>query len=327
MGAMNLSEVSRLTEAQARELFERVRWPNGPFCPHCKSTKWIKLCGKAHRDGLYKCHGEDCGKQFTATVNTILEDTHLPIRTWLMAFAILCSAKKGISALQLQRQLGIGSYRSAWHLCHRIRHAMGKEPLRGLLLGANGGDVAVDEAYIGGRPRKPTGAPIPGDRTRRRVGRATPKQPVVALIERGGRARAQVVADVTAATLKDVIRKNVDRSARIMTDEFRSYQGIGKEFAGGHVTVDHSKNEYARDGLGTNEAEAFFALLKRGIVGSFHHVSKHHLQKYVDEFSYRWDHRKISDSARTADAIRASEGKRLMLKEPVEKEKVSFWDL
>jgi transposase-like protein len=314
---MNLSEISRLTEDQAREYFERIRWPHGPVCPHCGSVKSIKIEGKSARPGLYKCHGDDCQMQFTATVNTILEDTHLPIRTWLMAFAILCSAKKGISALQLQRQLGIKSYRSAWHLCHRIRHAMGKEPLKGLLLGAGGGDVAVDETYVGGKPRKFTGRHIQG--------RGTKKTPVVALIERGGGACAQVAPDVTAATLKQAIRENVDKSARIMTDELRSYRGIGKEFAGGHVTVDHSRGEYSRDGLGTNEAESYFALLKRGITGSFHHVSKHHLPKYLDEFSYRWDRRKMSDGERTADAIKAVEGKRLMLKEPVRK--LTFWEM
>ena len=138
---------------------------------------------------------------------------------------------------------------------------MGKEPMKGLLLGAGGGDVAVDESYIGGKPRKFTG--------RHLAGRGTKKIPVVALVERGGRARAQVVADVTAPTLKKAIRENVDKSARIMTDQLRSYRGIGKEFAGGHVAVDHSAGEYSRDGLGTNEAEAFFALLKRGITGRF----------------------------------------------------------
>lgn len=196
---------------------------------------------------------------------------------------------------------------------------MGKEPLKGLLLGAGGQDVAVDESYVGGKPRKFTGRHIQG--------RGTKKTPVVALIERGGGARAQVVADVTAATLKKVIRDHVDKSARIMTDELRSYHGIGKEFAGGHVTVNHAAGEYARADVTTNEVEAFFALLKRGITGSFHHVSKQHLQKYVDEFSYRWDRRKISDGERTDDAIRASEGKRLMLKEPVEKPRFGFWDL
>lgn len=193
---MNLSRVSKLTEDQARDTFERIRWPNGPVCPHCQSTNAIKLEGKTVRDGLYKCHGEACEKQFTATVDTILEDSHLPIRTWLMAFAILCSSKKGVSALQLQRQLGLGSYRSAWHLCHRIRHAMGKEPMAGLLAG----EVEVDETYVGGKARnrsKGRGKNYPTGR-----GRGTNKPAVVALVERGGRARAYKIGSVRANELK-----------------------------------------------------------------------------------------------------------------------------
>src|SRR5712691_9329087 len=146
---LTLTDVSKLTEDQARETLERIRWPEGPVCAHCGGVdKITRFEGKAHRVGVFKCN--DCGEQFTVTVGTVMEQSHLPIRTWLMAFAILCSAKKGVSALQLQRQLGLGSYRSAWHLCHRIRHAMSQEPLKGLLKGT----VEVDEAYIGGKPRK-----------------------------------------------------------------------------------------------------------------------------------------------------------------------------
>src|ERR1700693_2901551 len=148
-----LNELSKLSEDQAREKFEQIRWPNGPICPHCGSTNVVRLQGKAHRPGLFRCRDND--EQFTATVNTILEDSHLPIRTWLMAFALLCSAKKGVSALQLQRQLNLGSYRTGRHLCHRIRHAMSQEPLSGLLKGT----VEVDETYVGGKPRKEHGAP------------------------------------------------------------------------------------------------------------------------------------------------------------------------
>lgn len=309
---MNLSDISGLSEDQAREYFEQIRWPDGPACPHCNSTKWIKLQGKAVRPGLYKCHGGDCGKQFTATVNTILEDSHLPIRTWMMAFALLCSAKKGISALQLQRELGLGSYRSAWHLCHRIRHAMAKEPMAGLL-GSNGGTVEVDETYVGGKKRKtPFGR---GPDGRLKGGRGTDKPAVVALVERNGRARAFTVPRVDSKNLKDAIRQNVDKSATIMTDEFRPYAGIGKEFAGGHRTVHHGIGEYAKpDGTSSNTVEGYFALLKRGITGSFHHVSKRHLDRYCDEFSFRWNHRKASDSERTVEAIKGVEGKRLTYK-------------
>jgi transposase-like protein len=328
---MNLSDVSKLTEEQARERFEQIRWPNGPVCPHCGSVEATKLAWKAkrqkpdtelkgkrrpHREGLYRCVG--CEEQFSATVKTILEDSHLPIRTWLMAFAILCSAKKGISALQLQRQLGLGSYRTAWHLCHRIRHAMDREPLKGLL-GVGGGTVEADETYVGGKPRKPVGRKVPGVRRRGLVGRGTLKQPVVALVERGGRVRARTIPDVTAETLKAAVRTHVDPSARLMTDELRSYVGLHKEFAGGHHVVNHSAGEYARGDASVNEAEAFFALLKRGVMGSFHHISKQHMNRYLNEFSFRWDLRKVSDGERTVEAIRASEGKRLMYREPITK--------
>jgi len=299
--SLTLTAVSKLTEVQARATFERIRWPDGPVCPHCGSVEATKLEGQAHRAGLYKCRG--CTEQFTATVNTILEDSHLPIRTWLMAFAVLCSAKKGVSALQLQRQLDLGSYRTAWHLCHRIRHAMSKEPLAGLLKGT----VEVDETYVGGKPRKGTG--------KHKKGRGTKKTPVVALVERGGRVRAHKISGV-GNNLKEAIRQNVDRSSRIMTDELMAYRGIGKEFAG-HDVVKHSDGEYVRDDASTNTVESYFALLKRGIVGSFHHVSKQHLNRYCDEFSFRWNHRQISDSERTVEAIKSSEGKRLRYRDPI----------
>ncbi len=302
---MNLSQVSKLTETEAREMLERIRWPNGPVCAYCGCFGNIaKVKGTKHRTGLYRC--DDCGQQFTVTVNTVMHDTHLPIRTWLMAFSILCSAKKGVSALQLQRQLGLGSYRTAWHLCHRIRHAMKQEPLKGLLAGA----VEVDETYVGGKPRKFSGQKV-------RWGRGTKKVPVMALVERDGRVRAHVVPNVTGKILKSAIRDMVDSNATIYTDEFAAYKSIGKEFAGGHKIVRHSRGEYKRGDASTNQAEAFFALLKRGITGSFHSVSKKHLNKYCDEFAFRWSLRKIDDSDRTVRAILAANGKRLTYKTPV----------
>lgn len=305
--SLTLSSVSKLTEDEARGAFERIRWPNGPICPHCGSDKATKLQGKVHRAGLYKC--QSCAQQYTATVNTILEDSHLPIRTWLMAFAILCSAKKGVSALQLQRQLGLGSYKTAWHLCHRIRHAMSKEPLAGLL-GEGGGIVEADECYVGGKPRKGA-APSKGGRSTQR------KTPVVALVQRDGHARSFVAKDAKAKTLRQIVGENVDRSATLMTDEWRPYIGVGKEFAR-HERVSHGTGEYARrDGSHVNTAESYFALLQRGIIGSFHHVSPHHLGRYCDEFSFRWNHRQIGDSERTFEAIRGAEGRRLLYKQPI----------
>lgn len=303
---MNLSEISKLSENEARELLERIRWPNGPVCPHCGSMEGhTKFQGEKHRDGVYKCNA-GCGKQFTVTVNSVMEGSHLGIRIWLMAFSIMCSSKKGVSALQLQRQLGLGSYRSAWHLAHRVRHAMAQEPLSGLLKG----HVEVDETYVGGKPR-------PGNNEERKKGRGTKKTPVMVLVERDGRARAHVIERVNAKTLKGAIRENVDRESMILTDEWAAYRGIGKEFRWGHFTVNHGKGEYYRGGAHTNTAESYFALLKRGVTGSFHHVSKKHLNRYCDEFSFRWNYRKSDDAARTVAAIEGAAGRRLMYKTPV----------
>jgi transposase-like protein len=197
---------------------------------------------------------------------------------------------------------------------------MKQEPLKGLLQG----DVMVDETYVGGVPRKygrKDGRRKVSLPNTPRVGRGTAKTPVMALVERDGRVRAHVVPNVTARVLKKSIRELVDPSATIMTDDYTSYRGIGRDFAGGHLTVNHSGGEYVRTVKGkkvtTNEAEAFFALLKRGITGSFHSVSKKHLNRYCDEFSFRWSLRKLEDADRTFRAIVASEGKRLIYKTPV----------
>lgn len=312
---MNLSDLSKLNETEAREMLESIRWPNGPVCAHCGCMENIKKIKSEKRPGLYRCG--DCKSQFTVKVNTVMHDSHLPTRLWLMAFSIMNSAKKGVSALQLQRQLGIGSYKCAWHLCHRIRHAMRQEPLKGLLEGT----VMVDETYVGGKPRKFYKNKRPRSNMPLKVGRGTKKIPVVALVEKDGRVRAHVVPNVTAKVLHASIKEMVAKSATIMTDEFSPYRGIGKHFDGGHLTVNHGKQEYVRyvEGkkVSTNEAEAFFALLKRGITGSFHSVSKKHLDKYCDEFAFRWSLRKTTDGDRTFRAIVAGEGKRLTYKVPV----------
>lgn len=310
---LTLATVSAFSEEEARETLERIRWPNGPICPHCGSseniTKFRPITERPEsakhqqaRSGVWKCN--TCGGQFTVTVNTVMESTHVPLRLWLMAFTIMCSAKKGISALQMKRQLGIGSYQTAWFLCHRIREAKKREPLAGLLKGT----VEVDETYVGGKPRKEAGAPKP------KRGRGTKKTPVVVLVERDGRARARKIGRVDGKTLKAAIRENVERSAAIMTDEWAAYRGIGGEYEGGHKFVTHSAGEYVRGDAHTNTAESYFALLKRGVIGSFHHVSKQHLDRYCDEFSFRWDHRRMADSERTEIAIRQAESKRLTYK-------------
>jgi len=294
---MNTSELSRLTEEQARMMLEGIRWPNGPVCHECGSLNVVAINGKTARPGLKRCR--DCRKQFTVTVGTIFESSHIPLRNWVYAFGRMCASKKGISALQLQRELDI-TYKTAWFMCHRIRYAMQDTTIVGTKLT---GTVEVDETYVGGKPR------YKGQSKR---GRGTKKTPVLALIERKGNARTHVVCDVTSNTLKGSIRKHIDSSARIMTDDNSSYNGIGVEFDGGHEAVKHSAKEYARkDGANINTAESYFAIMKRGIYGTFHHVSTRHLPRYCDEFDFRWNHRKIDDGERTVAALAMTEGKRL----------------
>jgi transposase-like protein len=229
--------------------------------------------------------------------------SHITLRQWVQAFHAMCASKKGVSALQLQRNLGLKSYQAAWHLAHRVRFAMRVMPLRAVLKGT----VEVDETYIGGKTRH-------GKR-----GRGSERKTlVVALVERGGRMRTKVVERVSAKALKGAIRENVKKSAAIMTDEFQSYRGLGREFTGGHETVNHGERQYVRGDVHVNTAESFFALLKRGVRGTFHHVSKQHLHRYCDEFGFRWDHRSVTDGERTVAAIRQAGGKRLLYRERAE---------
>jgi transposase-like protein len=300
-------DVGRLTEDEARAILEGIRWPAGIACPHCGSVKVTRLHGKAEsstRDGVLQCN--DCRGQFSVTLGTVMQGSHITLRQWIQAFYSMCSHKKGVSALQLQRNLGLHSYQSAWHLAHRIRLAMREDPLASKLQGT----VEVDETYVGGKPRKGQ-RNEDGTRVINKRGRGTRKVPVVALIERDGRVRTQVMEHVNAGNLKAAIRENVNPKAAIQTDDLNLYEGIGPEFEGGHQTVNHSKGEYARGEVNTNSAESFFALLKRGVHGTFHHVSKTHLHRYCDEFSFRWDGRKVTDGERAVLAIQGAEGKRL----------------
>jgi transposase-like protein len=289
-------DVGRLTEDQARKMLEDIRWPKGPVCPHCGNKNVTRINGKAEkvRDGLIQC--KQCRKQFTVTLGTIMQGSHITLRQWLQAFHSMSSHKKGVSALQLQRNLGLHSYNSAWHLAHRIRFAMQTDPVASALKGV----VEVDETYIGGKTKG-------GKRGRG----AERKTPVVALVERGGKAHSRPIERVNAKTLKGAIREMVDRDSTIMTDEWESYTGIGKEFKGGHRIIKHRQGEYSKEGISTNTAESFFALLKRGVHGTFHHVSKTHLRRYCDEFSFRWNQRKVSDGNRATEAIKGIVGKSL----------------
>jgi len=307
-------DVSRLTEQEARKILEDLRWPDGIKCTHCGSNNVTRLKSnpeKTTRDGVIQCNA--CRQQFSVTHGTVMEDSHITLRQWIQAFHFMSSSKKGISALQLKRELGLHSYQSAWHLAHRIREAMSNQPLSGLLKGV----IEVDETYIGGKPKKG------GDEGPNKRGRGTKKAPVLAMVERKGKVISRPIENVTAKTLKSAIREVVDKESTIMTDEWPCYQGIGKEFKGGHKTVNHGTGEYVNGDAYTNNAESYFALLKRGVHGTFHHISKKHLSRYCNEFSFRWDNRKVNDGERTVEAVKGMQGKRLMLRDLVGKSKVT----
>lgn len=306
---LNLIKLARdySDEDKARELLEELRWPNGPVCPHCKATKVYRLKPSETskvRKGLCKC--AKCRKQFTVTVGTVFEDSHIPISKWLQAVFLLCSSKKAISAHQLHRMLGT-TYKTAWFMAHRIRYAMGNNPDEKPFTGT----VEIDETYVGGKPRKGEGVQGRG---------TTSKTPVVALVKRDGSVRTKVVANVTQKNLGEFVAKNIAKGTIVNTDCFPTYKpvlwDITKYGTGGdHRVINHSKH-YAKphlDGSVThvNTCESFFSLLKRGVYGAFHHVSEDHLHRYCDEFSFRWNNRKVTDGQRTANALQAIEGKRL----------------
>lgn len=305
---LNLDQIMAhfATDEAARAFLEGVRWPNGPVCPHCGNADRAAIYDIAEnaasevRAGLRECKA--CGEQFTVTVGTIFESSHIPLRKWLVAWYMLCSSKKGISALQMQRMLGIGSYRTAWSMMHRIRYAL-RDPVFADKLGVGGGTVEADETYVGGKVRG-MGRAYKGNKT-----------PVVALVERGGRVRSRTVGKVTGETLKKVLTERVDPSAHLMTDELPAYRKPGKHFAS-HQSVNHSAGEYARGKAHTNTVEGYFSLLKRGVVGTFHHVSEQHLDLYLSEFDFRYTHRDDTDGARTVAGLKKVEGKRLMLRRP-----------
>lgn len=303
---LNLSALAKhfSDEDAARELLEQMRWNGQPACPHCGGADPYKLTpkpGSKTRKGLYKCRA--CRKQFSVTVGTVFEDSHIPLSKWLLAIHLLASSKKGMSAHQLHRNLGI-SYKAAWFMAHRLRYAMASGPLSELM----DGTVEVDETYVGGKrkgghPGRPSGD--------------SHKTPVVALVERGtGRVKAAPMQRVTADNLGTVLRQNVKPGAKVMTDEYKAYIGATSGYE--HDTVTHYDGEYVRGAAHTNTVEGFFSLLKRGVNGVYHHVSRGHLGRYCDEFAFRYENRKVSDGTRADRLVKGAEGKRLTYEQPAQ---------
>ncbi len=318
---INLASLSKLftDEDAARAFLEAKLWKNGRNCGHCGCKETYPLTARPGskspvRPGVYKCRA--CKKQFTVRIGTIFEESKLPLSKWLMAIHLMTSSKKGVSSHQIARELDI-TQKSAWFLNMRIREAMRQDGPAAMFQGI----VEADETYVGGAPRKGTNRGKVTPAGRRIVGRGTEKAPVVVLVERGGRAFCKPLDRITAENLRDTLCGNISADATLMTDQLLAYRKVGREFAAHHA-VKHNEGQYAKvlpSGIvaHTNTAESFFALVKRGHYGIFHQLSKKHLHRYCDEFSFRWDYRQVSDGERMIAAIEGAEGKRLMYRQPV----------
>ena len=287
-------------EDKARKYLEQLRWPSGSVCLHCGSIgNHYRLDGESHRKGLLKC--VDCRVQFTVTVGTVFERSKIKLHLWLQAVHLVCASKNGMSSMELHRLLGI-TQKSAWFMLHRIREAM--KPESGGLLGSGGGTVEADETYWGNTKRSKAAQGYKGR------GYAH-KEKIVSLVERGGKVRSFHVQAVTSKTLKPLLLSQVAKDANLMTDEAYMYKVVGKEFAS-HGVVTHSASEYVRGKAHTNTIEGFFSRLKRGLIGTYHHVGAQHLGRYATEFDFRYNTRKGTDAERAAILIGGIGGKRLM---------------
>jgi transposase-like protein len=274
--------------------------PSGPICPHCGCIDNItELKGKSTRPGVRKCN--DCRKPFTVTVGTVFERSKVPLNKWVLATHLMAASKKGISAHQLHRTIGV-TYKTAWFMFHRIREAMrSDEPTD---FGSGGGVVEVDETFIGQKYKKPEGA----------RGYAH-KNAVLTLIDRAsGQSKSFVVDDVKASTLLPILRENIAKEAIVYTDEAKQYGSLGSDFAD-HDFTTHSKGQYVRGNVHTNTAEGYFSIFKRGMKGVYQHCGKQHLHRYAAEFEFRYNNRisnGVNDAMRAVAILKGIAGKRLM---------------
>ena len=317
-------------EAAAFRHLETLLWPDGPVCPHCgtvdnagrlagvRSKPSKKNPDGALRHGLWKCYARECRKQFTVKVGTVFEDAHLPLHKMLQAVHLLCSSKKGFSSHQLSRILEC-DYKTAWFLAHRIREAMRDGVLAPM--GGNGQIIEADETFIG----RVTGVPYSRGTAHKNV--------VLTLVERGGSARSFHIESTSIADIAPIVRQNVRRESRFMTDEARHYMEMGREFKGGHGAVNHAKDEYVRYEqpitgepelmISTNTVEGFYSIFKRGMKGIYQHCSEKHLHRYLAEFDFRYSNRVrlgVDDQDRAAKALQGIVGKRLTYRDPAERQ-------
>lgn len=286
----NLLDVAKYfpTEESCREYLERIRWNGKPVCVHCGYSEKIY---RLQNGKLYKCGNPKCYKPFSIKMGTIFEDSALPLMKWFHAIFVVSAHKKGISSYQLARDIGV-TQKTAWHMNHRIRHMMKSKSFTKPL----DGTIECDETYVGGKQKG-------GKRGRG----SENKTAVFGMVARGGEVRSMPVKNVKGKTLKGIIKANVAQGSTVMTDEWQSYNGLSNDFK--HERIGHLKKEYVRDGVHTQNIENFWSLLKRGILGIYHHVSPEHLHRYVDEFQYRYNSRKMEDAQRFSSALGRCEGR------------------
>jgi transposase-like protein len=292
-------------EAKAVAFLEKQRWGDTPCCPLCGDLNVYRMMSGEQRNKDFRWRCKGCKRMYSVRTKSVLEETRLPLRVWVYAIWKAASSKKGYSALQLSREMEI-THKSALFVLRRLRHGLEEqEPVKLT------GTVEVDEVYIGGRPRyRRTGI----------TGRGTEKTPVLGMVQRGGDVRFQMMERLTMDRIASVLAVNADQTCRLITDEFGIYKTPGKYFAGGHETVKHSADEYVRPGtdIHSNTIEGVFSLLQRGVMGTFHSVSRKHLPNYLNEFQFRWNTRKLDDGERITRVVKSLVGKRLQYRESVE---------
>lgn len=303
MTPVELSDPIYHDEDAARQHLEATRWPNGPQCPWCKETKTVDaLGGPSMGPGWYYCTA--CQDKFTVRVGAVYERSHIPLHKWLLAFRLMASSKKGISAHQLHRTLNI-TYKSAWFLAHRIREAMRDDSPAPL--GGKDQVIEADELYVGRQPYEFT-----NERGWHKKASGSDMTKVLTIVERRGRAKSKKIDGLRASDVQEAL-KSASRDSVLMTDEAHHYRRIGREFAD-HQTVRHILKEFARGDASTNTVEGFFSIFRRGMRGIYQHCGEQHLQRYLDEFDFRYSNRialGVGDAERTTRAIKGAVGKRL----------------
>jgi transposase-like protein len=306
-----LSEPHFHNEDAAYERLEAIVWPGGPTCPHCGNLdgrRIHRIEGKTARKGLLRCN--ECGEQFRVTVNTIFEHSKIPLHKWFQVAHLMASSKKGISSHQVHRTLKV-TYKTAWFMTHRLREAM-RDGHFSTPLGGEGKTVEIDETFVGGLEKNKHRS----KRQHRGTG-GVGKEAVLSLVERGGKVRSHHIQAVTANNLRPIVKAQIECASYVMTDEGGAAKKVGGEFAK-HEFVNHGAGEYVRGAAHINKAEGYFSIFKRGIYGTYHHVSQRHLKRYLAEFDFRYNERSalgVEDSERTTKALSGIVGKRLMYRD------------